>query len=156
MMINGRMSISIPESFTPMDQTSLENMHFYGARPEMCLQDRDHHMIVIATHRQLPLISRMMLKDRELVRSMEQSCAQAMKNYDYRLIEFLDRQLGGKTAFCFRYTYSAEGVPMEGESCFIRDGKLLYSLYVYYREQLRADSISTWESILDSVSWQTS
>ena len=154
MMINGKMSISVPASFSPPDQATRENMHFYGSEPELCLQEKEHHMFFVASHQQLPLISRIMLKDREIVGRMEQSCAQAMKNYDYRLIDFLTRQIGGKTAFCFRYAYSAEDVPMEGESCFIRDGKDMYNLYVYYREQLREESTDIWESILDSIKWE--
>lgn len=128
-------------------------MHFYGSEPEMCLQDRERHMIVIASHQQLPLISRIMLKDREVVSSMEKSCAQAMKNFDYRLGAFMSRQIGEKTAYGFHYTYTAEGVPMEGECCFVKDGKLMYNLFVYYREEMREDSEATWESILDSVKW---
>ena len=81
----------------------------------------------------------MMLKDKEVVSSLEKSCAQAMKNFDYSLMEFMSRQIGG--------------VPMEGECFTIRDGKLLYNLYVYYRKQLRDTSAGTWESIMDSIKW---
>lgn len=95
----------------------------------------------------------MMLKDKEVVSSLEKSCAQAMKNSDYSLVEFMSRQIGGKTAYGFRYIYTAEGVPMEGECFTIRDGKLLYNLYVYYRKQLRDTSAGTWESIMNSIKW---
>lgn len=95
----------------------------------------------------------MMLKDKEVVSSLEKSCAQAMKNFDYSLVEFMSRQIGGKTAYGFRYFYTAEGVPMEGECFTIRDGKLLYNLYVYYRKQLRDASAGTWEFIMDSIKW---
>ena len=153
MTIKGKMNISLPESFSPLDRSSRESMHFYGREPEMCMSDKDRYMLVIAGYQQLPLISRIMLKEGEVVRSMEKSCSLAMKDFNYKLQEFMSRQIGGKTASCFRYTYSAEEVPMEGESCFIRDGKLIYSLYVYYRKQLREESLTAWESILDSIKW---
>ena len=153
MTINGRMSISFPETFSPLDQNARENMHFYGREPAVCLQDKDLHMIVIISYQDLPLISRIMLNDREVVSSMERSCAQAMKSYEYRLIEFMNRQIGGKTGYGFHYTYSVEGVPMAGECCSVRDGKLMYNLYAYYREQLREDSAAAWETIVESVKW---
>ena len=153
MVINGKMSISFPESFLPLDQATREKMHFYVSEPEVCLQDKERHMIVIMNHQQLPLISRMMLKDKEVVSSLEKSCAQAMKNFDYSLVKFMSQQIDGKMAYGFRYIYTAEAVPMEGECFTIRDGKLLYNLYVYYRKLLRDDSVSKWESIMDSIKW---
>ena len=153
MTINGKMSISLPEAFLPMDQSSRDNLHFYGSEPDLCLHDKDRHMIVIVNHQKLPLISRIMLKDKEMIGSLEKTCAQTMVDFDYRLQEFLSRQIGGKTAHGFRYTYTADGIPMEGESCFIRDGKLMYNLYVYYRKQLREESSATWKTILESVKW---
>ena len=153
MTINGKMNITLPDSFSPPDQETLGKMHFYGREPELCMLDKERHMVITAGCQQLPLLSRLMLKDKEIASSMEKSSAQAMKNFDYSLIEFTDRQIGGKTASCFRYCYVAESIEMEGESCFIKDGKDLYSLYVYYRRQLREISIPVWESVLDTVSW---
>ena len=138
----------------PIEPAERKKMHFNNGEPELCMRDSDRHMIVIACGQQLPLLARVVLRERELVSNYEKALANKMRGFGYKLEGFSERQVGGKTAICFRYTYLAEGIPMEGESCFIRDGKLMYNLYVYYREQLREDSVATWESILDTVSWE--
>ena len=61
------------------------------------------------------------------------------------------REIAGARAWCFRYTYEAEGIPMYAESCTIKRGGDLIWLHLYAREERREESFAVWETILSSA-----
>ena len=150
---NGKMTISCPEGFQELDAAERAKFRSIDGPPEVCFRDSDRQMIVCASHRKLPLLARAVLNDREIVSSMEKNVSNAMAANDYKLIGFSERDVGGKTGNCFRCNYVAEGISMASEACFVRDGSMVYNLYVYYRLSRESESLYVWESILNSIIW---
>ena len=151
--INNTMTLPCPEGFQELNAEQRAQYRSLDGPPEYCLKDPDRQMVISAWFQKLPLIARMTLKDGEIVGNLEKTLSKAMAPNGYSLSEFAQRNVGGREGTCFRYTYTAEGIPMAGEACFVRDGSMLYNLYVYYRQAREEESLSVWESFLNTVRW---
>ena len=154
--INNTVTLPCPEGFQEVSAEQRSQYRSVVGPLEVCLRDPERQMIISAGYQKLPLLARMTLKDREIVSSLEKTVSKAMAGNSYRLSGFAERNVGGKEGNCFRYTYTAESIPMAGEACFVRDGILMYSLYVYYRQAREAESLSVWELFLNTVRWNNS
>ena len=88
-----------------------------------------------------------------LAKSMEGQMAQAMKAFQYKLVEFTARTPGGKEAEGFRYDYTVQDTGMSGESLCVKNRNTFYYLHFYYRTALKEESMAVVDEILQSASW---
>ena len=84
---------------------------------------------------------------------MEKQIRRLMHRYGYNRTGFLAKELDGKSASGFKYTYAAQNVGMFGETYVLKSGKALYGFNFYARQEFEQESLTTWEELLDSVRW---
>ena len=73
---------------------------------------------------------------------------------DYKAGGLLRRDVGGRTLDGFSYTYTANDIPMYGETLTVRIGRIIYYFHVYARQALKEESIPIWEDFLAAARWE--
>ena len=153
-ILNGALELHCPEGFHEMDATERQGLRFVEAGPAVCLTDPERHMIVSVGWKKPGLLARLMLNDGDLARAMEGNIARAMKPYGYRREDCPDQSVGGRASKGVRYTYTAQGIDMCGESRVVRAGDTLYYFNFYTRAALRNDNFRAWADMLEGVVWR--
>lgn len=148
--VNGRFKLLCPESFREMTEAERNQLNMQGQSDTLCLVSEAGHTAVSIGWKQVSAFASLLLNIISPVKSMEASVNQAMSAYGYRQEETLTREIGGRPAQGFRFTYTA-GVPMVGESYVIREGRSLTFFHVYTRAAQQAESLAAWNELLDAV-----
>ena len=97
----------------------------------------------------------MLVGSAEVSRNMEAKVRKPMSKFGYKLEEFITREVGGKTADGYRYTYNVKGTGMIGESLSVKAGSNFYYIHSYFREELRQESLKVLDEIFGNVTWKT-
>ncbi len=151
-ILNHELKAVIPDGFHEMDEAERGNLNFYNEVPALCVCDPDRHIILSAAWKKQALAS-MLLSSREIAEKMEKSFRKPMEPFGYRLEEFLEESIDGVAADGFRYSYTAEGVGMTGESFSFKKGKTFYYIHAYARTDLLDESLPVLRGILRSWEW---
>jgi len=154
--LNGELTLTYPEDFRKLDDDELNRMPMLNRAPgstTVCLKSSEKHLAATLGCGKIPFIARI-LSENDIIKKAEQDISAALKSKDYKPGGFPDRSIGGIPARCFRYTYTAEGIGMSGESSVIKDGGKTWWFHFYYRTELEAESLPVWEQMLDSVKWE--
>ena len=77
-----------------------------------------------------------------------------MGKFGYHLEGFMTREIGGKTADGYRYTYKVQDIGMMGESLSVKSGSNFYYIHSYLRQELREESLSVLDGIFETATWE--
>ena len=152
-LLNNELKLTCPEGFREMSKEELSGYNFYSEAPGWCVNDADRHIMVSVSWKQVPGLFAKMLKVKDVAKSMEGQMAQAMKAFQYKLVEFTARTPGGKEAEGFHYDYTVQDTGMSGESLCVKNRNTFYYLHFYYRTALKEESMAVVDEILQSASW---
>lgn len=150
--LNDRLKLIYPEGFRPLSEEERGRLRMLEEGPGLSLSDPQRHMLVSLGWTRLNPLSRLFKAD-ELAKNMESRVSRAMSPYGYRRESFGSRSVGGREAAGFRYSYTAESVPMYGESYALKDGRTLYYFHLYARQELKEESLPLWEQLLEEARW---
>lgn len=151
-ILNDALKLICPEGFHTMTEEERSHLVFAEEGPGDCLSDPERHIIITLSWRKVGGLLAALAGMRDAARTMESRVAGSMKGFGYHLEGFVQHQIGGKTFHGFRYTYTAQGVEMRGESCIGKNGGAIYYLHFYARAASQ-DSDGVWNSILTSAEW---
>ncbi len=149
--INREWKLSYPDGFHIMEDAERRRLNFIGGAGSVCLSDPERHIVVSAGEKQINGFSALVLSGKDLAKNMEKQINKPMEPYGYHLEGFFTRQVGGKSAEGFRYTYMAQGIDMLGESYVVKNGKQLLYLHLYARDAQRDESLAVWNEMLRSI-----
>ena len=149
--VNNRFKLRCPEGFRLMTEDERDKLNLLGNGDTLCLTSEEGHMVVSVGWKEVNAFAGLMLRLVDPVKSMEASVNRAMAPYGYRQETALTRKIGGRAAQGFRYTYTAGGTPMVGESYVLQEGRTLTFFHVYLRDALREESLIRWNELLDAV-----
>ena len=152
-LLNNELNLAYPDGFRVMSKEELSGYNFYSEAPGWCVNDAERHIMVSVSWKQVPSLFAKMLKVKDVAKSMEGQMAQAMKAFQYKLVEFTARTPGGKEAEGFRYDYTVQDTGMSGESLCVKNRNTFYYLHFYYRTALKEESMAVVDEILQSASW---
>lgn len=150
-LLNNSLKLPCPDGFHVMDEEEKSQLNIMRDGPGVCLSDPERHMMVSIGWQQVGGLTSMLLKSGDIVKNSEKAVSKSMQSYGYQREGFLQRSIAGNQAEGFAYTYEAQGVPMYGQSCAMKVGKVFYYFHCYARQALREESLKVWEEILDSV-----
>ena len=151
-VLNGEWQVPVPDGFRELGSGEIARMNTVGEAPQWCAQDEARHIIVSAAWKKSGFAA-LMLSSKEVAQKMEASLRKAMQPYGYRPEGFVTADVGGLTADGFRYSYTAQGIGMSGESLSLKKGKTFYYLHCYCRTALAEESLSVIEEMLASSAW---
>ncbi|MBQ1467757.1 MAG: hypothetical protein IIZ27_04700 [Solobacterium sp.] len=152
-VLNQELMISVPEGFHVMSEEELSKLNHYGQIPNWCVSDPDRHIILSVSWKKSGFAS-LLLNTAEVAKKMEGEIHRLLASYGYTLKEFISEDIGGISADGFRYSYTAQNVPMIGESLSVKKGKVFYYIHGYLREELQEESLRTLEEIFRTCHWQ--
>ena len=151
-VLNQELKIVIPDGFHEMSETERGNLNLYKESPDWSITDPDRHILLSVSWKKQALAA-MLLSAREIAVKMEKSLRKPMEPYGYRLEGFLKESFDGTAAEGFRYSYTAQGIGMTGESFSVKKGKTLYYIHCYLRSELLEESLPVLKEIFASWKW---
>ena len=153
--LNNDLCFSYPEGFQQMSREDLGRHKFIEEAPGFCVHDEERHIMISVSWRQANPFVAMLVGSAEVSRNMEAKVRKPMSKFGYKLEEFITREVGGKTADGYRYTYNVKGTGMIGESLSVKAGSNFYYIHSYFREELRKESLKVLDEIFGNVTWKT-
>ena len=152
--LNNEMNLQYPDGFKIMSEEELRKHKFYEEAPGFCINDPDRHIVLSVSWRQANPFVAMLAGTKEVAQSMESKIRKPMRKFGYRLEEFMTREVGGKPADGYRYTYTVQGTGMMGESLSVKSGSNFYYIHSYFRQELKEDSLKMLDEIFAAVTWE--
>ena len=143
--------LAVPQGFHVMDEKEREEIRFLGGVQGECLSDPERHILFSVAWKRIGGFAALILSEKDIAKAMEFRIREPMEAYGYIPEGFSGRLIGGKKAFCFRYAYEVEGVAMRGESMAFKDGKTVWYVHFYYRQEMEAESRPVAEEMLASL-----
>ena len=141
--------VCIPEGFKEADEAMKQQMNTPWGAPQYLLQDADRHMIISLASKQTSGFTALLAGNvEEVVRNMEPKVAKAMKSFGYQQGSFLQKTVADTEAYGFSYEYTAQNIGMSSETYMMKNEKTYYYFHVYYRTELRDESLPVWNEIL--------
>ena len=133
-----KLQLNFPDGFTLMGDEEQKELNIANQGDQcICLKDEKRHIIASTAYQKLNGFSALMLRDSSIAGRMEKQIAGLMKKMAYRPMGKKERTFAYGKATGFAYAYTAEGVPMYGESYVMKEGKDCYYLHFYVREENR-------------------
>ena len=154
MTLNQVLDLSYPEGFHILDEAERSKLQFIADGPGEVLSDPDRHITMSFGWNTLNGFTALLIGTHDVAMKMKTAIASSSAPYGYKEEQDLKRPLGGQTAEGIRFTYTAQDVPMTGESYVVKYKKTLYYFHYYTRTALWETNKPVWDSILDSVSWK--
>lgn len=152
--LNNDLDLSYPDGFHVMTEEELKKHKYFEGAPGFCIEDPERHIILSVSWRQANPFVAMIAGTADIARNMEAKIRKPMKKFDYQTEGFMKRDIGGRTADGFRYTYKVQDIVMCGESLSARNGSNFYYIHSYYRDALREESLAVLDGIFGAAVWK--
>lgn len=151
-LLNDALTLAFPEGFRRLSDAETDQLRGGKSAPGLCLRDDARHIVVSLGHKQAGLLS-VLLNGKDIVKGSQTRIAGAMRGFGYQLAGYDSRAVGGKTAPCFRYAYTAQNTEMLGECCAFKAGKTHYFLHFYVRRACAEEGLLVWKKVLEEAKW---
>ena len=143
-----------PEDYHILDEAERAKLRFAEEGEGVCLSAPEKHILISLACVQVgPLLPRL-LGSREIAAHAAKKIEKPMSLLDYKAGPLLRRSVGGQSAEGFSYTYTAQDIPMYGETLVVRGGRVLYYLHLYARQALQRESVDEWVRLLGDAAWE--
>ena len=149
--IHDRFTLICPEGFRTLTEKESDKLYTLGAGDSLFLTNEAAHIIVSIGWNDVNVIAGFLLHLISPIASVEANVSKAMIPFGYQKETMLERSIGGQSAQGFRYTYTADGTPMVGESYVIRQGRSLTFFHAYIPAERRDEGLALWQALLDAV-----
>ena len=151
-VLDDALHVSFPDDFQEMSREERAALKGCADDHAICLKSAKQHIIFSLAWVKDGLLSKM-LRGNDLVKNAENYYKKRMRPYGYKTLGYVTRNIGGENADGLRYTYTAQGIDMTGETCALRRDNKLYYIHCYYRTELSEESRENIEQILDTATW---
>ena len=149
--IGDRFSLVCPEGFRTLTEKERSKLNMLGGGESLCLTNEGNHIVASIAWKEVNAVAGLLLRLISPATSAEANVNRAMTPFGYRKETVLSRQIGGQSAEGFRYTYTAGGTPMVGETYVVRQGRSLVFFHGYIRGDRRDEYLAQWNGLLDAV-----
>ena len=153
MLLNKELTIKIPDGFRTLDPAERASMHVIEEGEGVVFSNPDRHILLSIGWKQMGKFTGFLLKEDDIAGKMKQTIQKAMKPYQYHSPEDRNTDLDGESAKGVAYQYTAQEVPMFGESLVVKRNRTLYYFNYYTRQAMVEENRETWEGMLQSVQW---
>ena len=152
--LNKELNLTYPDSFVELTQEDLKKHKFFEEAPGFCIQDAERHIMISVSWRQANPFVAMLAGSADIAKNMEAKIRKPMGKFGYHLEGFMNREIGGKTADGYRYTYKVQDIGMMGESLSVKSGSKFDYIQSDRRQELREESLSVLDGIFETVAWE--
>ena len=142
-----------PEGYHVMDETERAKLRFAEEGEGVCLSAPEKHVLISLACTQVGPLLPLLLGSREIAAHASKKIEKPMALMDYKAGPLLRRTVGGEGADGFSYTYTAQDIPMYGETLVVKAGRVLYYLHFYARQALRDEIVEEWVRLLGEARW---
>ena len=151
LIISDRFKLLCPDGFRVLSKEEQAAINRLGDGESICLSNEDCHMLISIGWKAVGAFSSLFLSATALEKGMESRIRKAMQPYGYLKESVLTRQIAGRKAAGFRYTYTAQNTDMIGESYVFQSGRSIVYFHLYARAALRDPILSEWNELLGAV-----
>ena len=149
------MTLNYPDDFHVLDDEERKGMQTIGDGEWTGLSAPERHVIITVGWKRAGGLFGAMLNTEDMKKNTEKAIAKAMRPYDYHKEKECGYTLDGETFKGFRYSYTAQGTKMTGETLILKKGSDHYELHFYGRTEFLEDENKLWEEVLHSLRWET-
>ena len=150
-MLNDEIQISGLDHFRMMTEEETAGLRLGRQEKGISVTAPDLHMVLSFGWKKEGGMFARLLGGNDPVANMEASYQKAFKPYGFAMGGRLERTIAGENARGLRYTYTAQGIEMTGESYVLKKNGTMYYLHSYYRTSLHEESLKIWNGILDTA-----
>ena len=150
--INNTFSLTVPDSFEPVSGKELQELSSHGGDPyRWGVRDREKHVLLIAMWKQyFPLLA--WLADlKAMAKKNEQMTRKVYEKHNYKLLGFESMRIGDIKAEGYRFSYSVENIRQTVTNYLVKDGKTVYALMCFGREENLAADQAEFRGIMESL-----
>lgn len=151
--VNTNLGFNVPDGFRLMDENDTRRRAILVDGEGVVLEDPERHAVISVGWKAVGGLALKILSLKNTASKAERSIRRAMKRYDYSFEGTTAPLIGGQQSEGFRYTYTAQGIRMAGETDAVQFKNSLYYFHLYTREALREENRIVWEEILSSAEW---
>ena len=151
-VLDDALHVSFPDDFQEMSREELAAFKNGVGDHGICLKSDKQHIIFSLAWVKDGLLSKI-ARGNDLVKNAENFYKKRMRSYGYKTQGYVTYDIGGEKADGLRYTYTAQGIDMTGETYAIRKDHKLYYIHCYYRTELSKESRESIEKILGTAAW---
>ena len=148
-MLNNEIQISGLEHFRVMTEEETAGLRAGRQGEVICLTAPELHIALSLGWKKEGGLFNRLLFGNDPVANMEACYKKGFKPYGFAMGGYLERTIAGESARGLRYTYTAKGIDMTGESYALKKNGTMYYLHSYYRTSSREESLRIWNGILD-------
>ena len=148
-VLNDEIQISGLDRFRVMTEEETAGVRLGKQGKVICVIAPDLHIILSLGWKKEGGLFTRLLGGNDPVANMEGCYRRAFKPYGFAMGGYLERTIAGERARGLRYTYTAQGIEMTGESYALKKNGTMYYLHSYYRTSFREESVRIWNGILD-------
>ena len=150
-MINDTIRIVLPPEFHLMDPEEKKEIYALSAGiPEWSVRDPERHLIFSASWKRMNSILARMACSMDGAKGLEKRMRMALRDRNYRFVEYIRGELGEKKAFGFAFRCRGREGELLNRIMMVRDGGCIY----YLTSQLRTDREMESKAILDEI-WRS-
>lgn len=150
-VVNGEISIDIPEGFRILDREELNVLYADGNPNRWGMTDDERHMVVsVFWHKNNPILT-FLAGAKDACKATERKLSKALRDYGYFFEGFYRRVLCGKQAYGFRHRYTLKGEEYVSYVTLFMKGRVCYTVYCYVRTTEMEDRIPVLLDIIQSM-----
>lgn len=153
MTLNNILDLTYPEGFHVLSDEERGKLQYLANGPGETLSDPDRHMMLSFGWQPLNGFTALLIGIHDVSMKMKTLITASMAHLRFKEEKDLKRTIGGEKAEGFRFSYTAQEIPMTGESYVVKYKKTLYYFHYYTRTEFREGNQAVWDGILDSVRW---
>ena len=150
-MLNDEIQISGMDHFRVMTEEETAAVRLGRQGKGICVIAPDLHIILSLGWKKEGGLFARLLGGNDPVANMEACYRKAFKPFGFAMGGYLERTIAGESARGLRYTYTAQGIDMTGESYALKKNGTMYYLHSYYRTSFREETVRIWNGILDTA-----
>lgn len=135
--IYDELKIVYPDVFHIMSEDDMNKLNFFGGKPEFALKDEEDHTVITIGHKRINMLLSVLLSSKDIAKRSEKVISKASKEWDYRLIRFESKILGGRKAEGFFYEYKVDDVYMSAVLYVMKMKKSVYYYNFCGRKELK-------------------
>ena len=151
-IVNDELVFAYQDGFNDMSEEEIRGLSTPGGAPAVSVRDPEKKIVAAVGFKTVNGFSAMMLNTKDIAKHDEPALAEAMKNYGYKLDQFVSEKLGEEDAEGFRYDYKVQDVEMSAEMLVVKQKKNVYYIHFYYRTANKEESLAVLDEILKASS----
>lgn len=153
-ILNGELSIELPEGFRKMTADELKSLYSTDFANIRGFWDEANHVVICVAWNVSNKLAVKLTDPKSLAKRAQKHLARAYKGSGFQARGLFATQIAGQDAHGVRYGYTMQGVDHDGETIVFLREACCYYLYYYTHSQLAQQNQAIHDQVVSSLAFQ--